>query len=306
MNPREFAFHSRGSGANTAIDQAAEIAKQLGGRRSGTGWIALCPAHGDRTASLYLANRAGRVLVKCHAGCEQSAVVQALKDRGLWSARTTGSVAPVPVGDHLEAERIRIAQLMWRGALPAENSGAERYLRARGIAGAVPPSIRFLPKVRHTFSGKWFPALVAAVTVFPSREVTGVHRIFLSPTFSKALVSPAKMTLGSIKGGAVRFAPAGERLGLGEGIEDMLSVMDAEPSLPCWSVLGASGFSSVVLPSPPLATEVLLFADNDAIGLRAVRDAALRFTRDGRRVRIVLPPKGAKDFNEALQRAVSK
>ncbi len=46
--------------------------------------MARCPAHDDRTPSLSLAERDGRILVKCHAGCEQAIVVAALKARGLW------------------------------------------------------------------------------------------------------------------------------------------------------------------------------------------------------------------------------
>lgn len=50
-----------------------------GVRASGHGWIAKCPAHSDRSASLSLAEgRDGRALVKCFAGCEVLAVVQAV------------------------------------------------------------------------------------------------------------------------------------------------------------------------------------------------------------------------------------
>jgi hypothetical protein len=42
-------------------------------------WMAKCPAHADRSPSLRIAvGDDGRVLLKCHAGCETSAVVKAL------------------------------------------------------------------------------------------------------------------------------------------------------------------------------------------------------------------------------------
>ena len=68
---------------------AAKIAHALhGGRKSGAGWIACCPAHEDRTPSLSLRDSTdGQVLVHCHAGCAQAAVVGALKDLGLWPQR---------------------------------------------------------------------------------------------------------------------------------------------------------------------------------------------------------------------------
>jgi len=63
---------------------ALQIAKALGGRRVGNSWIARCPAHDDNTPSLSIrdANN-GTVLVRCHAGCEQTDVIAALRSRGL-------------------------------------------------------------------------------------------------------------------------------------------------------------------------------------------------------------------------------
>jgi hypothetical protein len=46
-----------------------------------------CPSHSDRRPSLGVAERAGRVLVHCHAGCQQGAVLAALRARGLWPSR---------------------------------------------------------------------------------------------------------------------------------------------------------------------------------------------------------------------------
>jgi putative DNA primase/helicase len=49
-----------------------------GVRRSGRGWIALCPAHDDRDPSLSVHERDGKVLLHCHAGCTPEAVCSAL------------------------------------------------------------------------------------------------------------------------------------------------------------------------------------------------------------------------------------
>jgi putative DNA primase/helicase len=49
--------------------------------------VARCPAHDDRNPSLSLKDADGRVLVHCHAGCAQRAVVEALKDLGVWPDR---------------------------------------------------------------------------------------------------------------------------------------------------------------------------------------------------------------------------
>ena len=65
---------------------AAALTAALGGRRSGDGWVAPCPAHDDRTPSLSIGDRAGKLVVHCHAGCSQAAVIAALRERGLWPA----------------------------------------------------------------------------------------------------------------------------------------------------------------------------------------------------------------------------
>lgn len=65
---------------------AASIARaRRGSRRSGAGWVVCCPAHEDRNPSLSLRDSPdGQVLVHCHAGCSQAAVIAALRGLGLW------------------------------------------------------------------------------------------------------------------------------------------------------------------------------------------------------------------------------
>jgi hypothetical protein len=64
---------------------AETIAKALGGRKVGGGWMTRCPAHDDREPSLSIRDGDDdKVLVCCHASCEQEAVIAALRDRGLW------------------------------------------------------------------------------------------------------------------------------------------------------------------------------------------------------------------------------
>src|SRR5712671_3914892 len=75
---------------------AETIAKALGGHRAGATWMARCPVHDDRAPSLSISSgKNGKVLVRCHAGCEQRDVITALVDRGLWDAtgRSAGRFA---------------------------------------------------------------------------------------------------------------------------------------------------------------------------------------------------------------------
>lgn len=67
---------------------AVEIARALNGRELSTGgWSAKCPAHDDSSPSLSISEGVKGPLVCCHAGCEQTAVIDALRDRGLWQER---------------------------------------------------------------------------------------------------------------------------------------------------------------------------------------------------------------------------
>ena len=56
-------------------------AKYVGKNR----FLSNCPAHDDHTPSLSILITPDRkLLVKCHAGCQQQHVMDALKDMSLW------------------------------------------------------------------------------------------------------------------------------------------------------------------------------------------------------------------------------
>jgi hypothetical protein len=75
------------------------IAIALGGHKAGVGWMARCPAHDDREPSLSIREADdGKVLVHCHAGCEQHRVIAALRSRGLWALNGIASKSAGPHG----------------------------------------------------------------------------------------------------------------------------------------------------------------------------------------------------------------
>ena len=81
---------------------AEMMAQALGGRRAGSVWMAHCPAHDDRVPSLAIRETDdGRMLVRCHAGCSQHAVIDALIARHLWPGClwATGGADPSPFPD---------------------------------------------------------------------------------------------------------------------------------------------------------------------------------------------------------------
>ena len=283
---------------------AETIARALGGHRAGAGWTARCPAHDDRTPSLSLTDtKDGKLLVRCHAGCDQKDVIAALRGRGLWGegrsragtwAQRRKPVEREPDGD--DAKRTQRALAIWQSSRPSPETPVETYLSSRGLH--LPPSdaLRFHPAMKHPAGGFW-PAMVALVTKGLDGEPVAVHRTFLARDGGgKAPVDPQKMMLGPCRGGAVRLADPGEVLMVGEGIETCLAAMQAS-SHPAWAALSTSGLRTLDLPKH--VRDVIVLADGDEAGESAARDCALRWKREGRRVRIARPPQGM-DFNDML------
>jgi hypothetical protein len=150
--------------------------------------------------------------------------------------------------------------------------------------------------LRHPSRGIW-PAMVALVTNGVDGTPLGIHRTFLARDGSgKAPIEPQKMMLGPCGGGVVRLAKAGDVLMVGEGIETCLAAMQASGH-PAWAALSTAGLRSLDLPSN--VRDVIVLADGDEAGEAAARGCALRWKRQGRRVRIARPPQGM-DFNDML------
>jgi hypothetical protein len=283
---------------------AETLAKALGGRRAGAGWMARCPAHDDQEPSLSIRDvDDGKVLVYCHTRCSQEQVIAALKLRGLWagngSYRTSIGARQVDAAARakcVETDRTRAVLDIWRTSRPAAGTPVEVYLRSRALLLPLPPVLRFHNGLKHPSGGSW-PAMVALVARGSDGTPLAIHRTFLARDGSgKAPVEPAKMMLGPCHGGAVRLAKSGDELMVGEGIETCLAAMQAT-GRPAWAALSTSGLR--VLDLPDDVRDVVVLADGDDPGEAAARDAALRLKSEGRCVRIARPPWGL-DFNDLL------
>jgi putative DNA primase/helicase len=282
---------------------AETIAKALGGRKAGAAWMARCPAHDDREPSLSIRDaNDGKVLVRCHAGCDQGRVIAALRSRGLWEenghrqrrfARAAANDRP----DRDDAKRTEAALAIWWSAMPAGGTLVEAYFVSRGLHLRPPPTLRFHPGLKHPSRGIW-PAIVALVTRGADDAPIAIHRTFLARDGArKAPVDPSKMMLGPCRGGAVRLAALGEVLMVGEGIETCLTAMQATGHA-AWAALSTSGLCALDLPTD--ARDVIVLADSDDPGEAAAQDCARRWKREGRRVRIARPPHGM-DFNDLVK-----
>src|SRR6516225_1234888 len=143
--------------------KAEAIVKALGGRKIGGGWMARCPAHDDREPSLSIRDvEDGKVLVHCHAGCDQAQVIAALRSSRAWDenghryrrfSRLVPHVAANDQTDRDEAKRSEVALAIWRSATPAGGTLVETYLDSRGLHLPPPPKLRFHSRLKHPSGG---------------------------------------------------------------------------------------------------------------------------------------------------------
>ena len=190
-------------------------------------------------------------------------------------------------------------------AQPPIDTLLEIYLQWRGtvLPDPAPNCLRFAPKLVHP-NGQYFPAMIAMLSHPRTGEpLGGIQRTFLAWSGKgKAQVEKGeqKMSLGPCRGGVVRLAEPidGKPLLLGEGVETVLTVMEAT-GLPGWATLGTSGLINLELPDT--VTEVVMLAENDGgPNEKALGEIVPVLAERGVTVRIARPPEGVKDFNDLV------
>ncbi len=199
------------------------------------------------------------------------------------------------------------ARRLFARAQPLLGTLGESYLRRRGITNfADTEALRFHPRCFYRAapdapSESW-PALIAAVTDLEG-TITGVHRTWLDPNgfdpirLGKAPLAVPRRALGHLLGNAVRFGVTSEVLAAGEGIETMLSLRCALPTMPMAASLSAGHLAAILL---PIGLRRLYIArDADPAGDSAVARLTERAEAIGIEA-ITLSPK-LGDFNDDLR-----
>lgn len=280
-------------------DQGRAIVEGLDGRWHVDRGLCCCPAHDDRTPSLSVRIGATSLLLKCFAGCDTVDVIRAIRRAGVLDgdrlvAMQEGRSAP------RDDERPRRAAIqLWGQARPVEGTPAERYLRARRLP---PPhaQVRFHPRTPLGRGAErvHLPALVTAVR--DNSGLIAVQRTFLDPsgTTKRAMAQPRR-TLGRLGSGAVRLAPAGERLGIAEGYETACAAMRLL-GLSIWASLGSTRMGHVAI--PPSVRTVVLLPDHGRAGVLAEATARAAFLAQGFIVETLWPPTWASDWADVLMR----
>lgn len=272
--------------------------------QAGREWKACCPLHNDRSPSFTIFDGGTRFhCFGCDAGGDVLDYVRQLHKVDLLEAAAmlTGDQLPVvvhrPAPPEPERDTSGEARTIWRSAAPIADTPAAAYLHGRGIYTRLPESLRFA-RLKYPGRSGLLPCMVAVVAN-AENKLSGIQRTFVREDGSgKADVPNAKLSLGRIRGGAVRLAPGATELTVCGGIEDGLTLQQ-ELARAVWCVTGEGNMASLVL--PPGVRDVTIGADNDASGREHARRAAEAFTREGRTARLLRPLPGFKDFNSELQ-----
>ena len=210
------------------------------------------------------------------------------------------------VGPAVDVETLRQKEAMiglWRQGAPiADVSPVAKYLRARLGPGPIRYDfLREVGSVRHPQDGIGYPAMIAKVAGHNDRAVN-VHITYLNRSGSKADVKPVKRVMaGKLPDGcAIRLMPAGEIMGVAEGIESAISA-SLLFDIPVWACV--NGALLAKWRPPEIAHEVVIFGDNDLnyTGQAKAYELANRLeVQFKRRVKVMMPPKAGDDWNDHL------
>lgn len=203
------------------------------------------------------------------------------------------------------SEAMSSARALWREGVPAAGTLAEVYLASRGLRLEPNAPLRFHPMAwRNPASGAAAPAMLALMTAPDADRGCGVHVTYLRPDGTgKATGDRPKVMLGNP--GIIRLVADAEvtlGLGIAEGIEPGLAIMQRAGWRPVWAAASAGGIQR--FPVLPGIEALTLFCDagdgGRRPGLRAAEACARRWREAGREARIVVPPAGT-DWHDALK-----
>lgn len=198
------------------------------------------------------------------------------------------------------------ARRLFAASKPIIGTPAATYLQSRGIIHlAELPALRFHLRCYYRPTDDdlpgtpgAFPALIASVTDDNGVQ-TGTHRTWLnSVCAAKANVASPRRAMGNILGAAIRFGQCEDVMAAGEGIETILSVREALPTLPMAAATSSSHLAAILF--PPGLRRLYVARDRDAAGDAAYGILTERAQAAGLELLPLIPLLG--DFNDDLQR----
>jgi len=173
-----------------------------------------------------------------------------------------------------------------------------KYLRSRGLnptsATHYHPGMTYFEDGRQVGS---YPAMLHMFQGMDGAPLT-YHVTYLTRDGGKAPVPAPRKVLppvSPLSGGAIRLSPAGDVLGIAEGIETALAATQTT-GIPTWAAYSATLLEQFVPPS--CVRNVVVFGDNDAsfTGQASAYALARRLVRDGLSVEVRIPEQVGADW----------
>lgn len=285
--------------------------KTAGGEKKG-----LCFVHDEKSPSLYVNDNLGVFLCRgCGASGDLISAVMLIEKMDFRGAMTWLGAAELPRAD--PAKRIRAAakdeadrsqreddaRQIWKQTIPLLGTPGQVYLAGRGIT-IWPPAFRFTRTWWwcNNETGETSPDLPAVIAmVQDDRGFSGIQRIFLKPNGTgKAVMrsGSAKMSLGRVRGGAVRLGAAAPEIVICEGPEDALSIAQERQGTSVWCALGTANMPQIKY--PPTVRKIIIAAQNDDAADAATDAAAIALLNQGYMVDVRHPLPEFKDWNDQL------
>lgn len=285
-------------------------------KKTGREYQGLCPFHPEKTPSFYVNDAKGFghcfgcgwhgdqiKFVMDREGCDFKGAYRALANDDLptW---TPAERAKAEHEDRLEdLDKEQWARRFFKESVPIVGTPGEIYLRARGITITPPDDVRFgmIPSWRNKETGEWGrkrPAIICGARD-GTEAIVGIQRIFFPNDDASLGRKDCKLSLGTIRGSALRLAPVEEVIIMAEGPEDGLSIMQEGPGLPVWVPFGTSMMPAVQL--PPIVRKVIIAEQNNTAGRIAASKAAIAMVERGVEVASARPADQFDDWNDQLR-----
>jgi hypothetical protein len=258
------------------------LVERLHAKHSGKGWIAKCPAHDDRKPSLSINEGAdGRALIKCHAGCDNTAILASLgmKPRDLF-----------PVTSHRQSDNgaTSTALFEWSKCVAAfTDKHIERLAEWRGY------SIEFCSWLKQNGFLGLYDGLIAFPVQDRTSNVVAVH--YRQKDGSWRYYPQGTKTAPLIIG---ELLP-GDRVNSFESTWDGLDYMDKSGERDGIIITRGASNGRLVADVLPEHATLYVWPQNDAPGDKWTKDVCANVNCEVKRARIPAPHKDLNDWTRA-------
>ncbi len=244
-------------------------------------------------------------LIRCNMGYSTLGEAMIEARRYLRFPQSSTSQGYRPCGGKSDNRaKLRFAKRLFAASMPLPGSLAGRYLQSRSITRIQHlPSVRYHPRCPYRASradrkttGSHYPAIICSVTD-KHGTISGIHRTWLKACGTgKADVAAPRKSLGLVSGHGIRIGQCQGVLAIGEGLETMLSLREAMPSMPVVAATSASHLAALLF--PPGLQRLYVAREHDNAGDAAW--ARLCARPDAETIELVPLEPMRKDLNDDL------